>query len=553
MTRPPTRLIKRWEKGGRDRVPAFIENWSRKNFYALGILLVLLVGLGAVFWWPAIFFGVLPLAYWVVGLKDISQKRHTVLRNFPLLGHLRYFFESVRPEIRQYFVESDFEQTPYSRAMRSVVYQRAKNALDTIPFGTKHDVYGDGYEWIAQSLVPTQPDPSTARVLIGEGRCQKPYSASLFNISAMSYGSLSHRAVLALNGGAKIGKFYHNTGEGGVARYHLEPGGDLVWQVGTGYFGCRSKNGGFDEGRFKETCSHKTVKMIELKLSQGAKPAHGGILPGKKVTPEIAEIRGVEVGKTVHSPPFHRAFSTPIGLLKFVTQMRELAGGIPVGVKLCVGQPHEFLAIVKAMLDTGMRPDFISVDGGEGGTGAAPVEFSNSVGMPLRDGLWFVHNALLGAGVRQDIKLISAGKIASGFHICRQLALGADLCNSARSMMFALGCIQALKCNSNKCPVGVATQVPKLVQGLDVDDKSTRVASYHFKTIEALLELVGAAGLDSPEELRPHHIYRRCSTTTIDTLDAIYPVIQEGSLLGNQVPAHFTEHWNRAAANSFRA
>ena len=543
---------KRWEKGGRDRVPAFIENWSRASFVVVGLILVALVALTTYFWRPAILGTLLVLPYWVVGVRDIFQTKHSILRNFPLLGHMRYFFESVRPELRQYFVESDFEQNPYSREMRSVVYQRAKNVLDTIPFGTKHDVYDVGYEWIAQSIVPTKPDEASSRVLIGEGRCKKPYSASLYNISAMSYGSLSNRAVLALNGGAQMGGFYHNTGEGGIAKYHLEPGGDLVWQIGTGYFGCRSADGGFDPKRFAEQCQAETLKMVELKLSQGAKPAHGGILPGKKVTPEIAAIRGVEVGKTVHSPPSHKAFDTPIGLLKFVTEMRELAGGKPIGFKLCVGLPHEFLAIVKAMLETGLRPDFISVDGGEGGTGAAPVEFSNSVGMPLRDGLWFVHNALRGAGLRDDIKIVSAGKIASGFHICRQLALGADLCNSARSMMFALGCIQALKCNSNKCPVGVATQVPKLIKGLDVDDKARRVASYHHKTIEALLELVGAAGLNSPVELGPQHLYRRCSATDYQNLKTVYPLLEEGALLGATVPLDFREAWQRANANSFR-
>lgn len=543
---------RRWERGGVDRVPAFVERWSRMTFFATSF--VLLVGIGVLTWYwrPGGFFFI-PVGLFVfTGLRDVHQTRRTLLRNFPVLGHLRYVLESIRPELRQYFVESDNEQTPFSRAMRSIVYQRSKNVLDTVPFGTLFNVYDDGYEWLAQSLEPTHPEPSTARVLIGEEQCEQPYSASIFNVSAMSYGSLSSRAIEALNAGAAAGSFFHNTGEGGISPYHLEPGGDLCWQIGTGYFGCRSADGGFDPDAFVERATHPHVKMIEVKLSQGAKPAHGGILPGEKVTPEIAKIRGVEVGKTVNSPPKHVAFTGPKGLLEFVDHLRELSGGKPVGFKICVGQPTELLGIVKAMVETGRTPDFIAVDGSEGGTGAAPPEFSNSVGMPLADALSLVHNALRGAGLRQKVKIISAGKIATGFHLVRQLALGADACNSARAMMFALGCIQALKCNTNKCPVGVATQDPKLIRGLVVPDKAARVHNFHAKTVESALELIGAAGLDHPEDLRSHHVYRRTSPTSVQHLGEVYPWVTKGCLLDGTAPEQLQRWWEMANAEDFR-
>ncbi|MEM9070786.1 MAG: FMN-binding glutamate synthase family protein [Myxococcota bacterium] len=544
---------RRWERAGIDRVPAFVERWSRGSFYVTTFILV--AGVGALTWWwrPGAFFFIPVIAFASRGLADIHQTRRTVLRNFPVLGHIRYFFESIRPELRQYFVESDSELTPFSRQQRSIVYQRAKNVLDTTPFGTLFDVYDDGYEWLAHSLAPTHPTEETARVMLGEGTCEQPYSCSIFNISAMSYGSLSSAAIRALNGGAAEGEFFHNTGEGGVSDHHLEPGGDLCWQIGTGYFGCRTEDGNFDPERFAERAKHPHIKLIELKLSQGAKPGHGGILPGNKVTPEIARIRGVKVGQTVNSPPSHRAFDGPKGLLKLIAQMRELSGGKPVGFKLCVGQPTEFLGIVKAMLETGLVPDFVSVDGSEGGTGAAPPEFSNSVGMPLADGLSLVHNALRGAGLRDQTKIISAGKITSGFHVVRQLALGADACNSARGMMFALGCIQALKCNTNKCPVGVATQDPKLIQGLVVDDKARRVHNFHRKTIHSVLELIGAAGIKHPQDLRSHHVYRRVSPTAIRHLGEIYPWVEDRCLLEGNAPAELTEWWDLADADSFEA
>ncbi len=553
MTSSTPRTGRRWERAGVDRVPAFVERWSRGAFYATSSLLILAAGVLTAFWRPGAFFFV-PVALFVAqGVADIVQKRRTILRNFPVLGHFRYLLESIRPELRQYFVESDSEQTPFSRQQRSIVYQRAKNVVDTVPFGTLSDVYKDGYEWLAQSLAPTHPDKEVARITIGEGRCAQPYSCSIFNISAMSYGSLSAAAIRALNIGAREGGFFHNTGEGGISPHHLEPGGDLCWQIGTGYFGCRTPDGEFDPEMFAERAGHPHVKMIEVKLSQGAKPGHGGILPGKKVTAEIAAIRGVRMGETVLSPGAHRAFEGPRGLLEFVTRLRELSGGKPVGFKLCIGHPTELLGIVKAMVETGEVPDFITVDGAEGGTGAAPPEFSNSVGMPLVDGLNLLHNALRGVGLRGQVAILSAGKITTGFHIVRQLALGADACNSARGMMFALGCIQALKCNTNKCPVGVATQDPKLTRGLVIDDKASRVHSYHHKTIQSVLELIGAAGLTHPQELRSHHVFRRVSPTEIRHLGQVYPWVPEGCLLDGSAPGTLAEWWGLADANSFSA
>ena len=550
LSRRERRLL-RWDRRGQSRVPDFLDKWNRRTFYILTLFFLAVVGGLTVLWWPAAFFGIPVFMLAMIGIRDIRQSRHAILRNFPLLGHFRFFAESIRPELRQYFVESDWEENPFSREMRSVVYQRAKNVLDTVPFGTKRLVESVGYEWIAHSLEPKHPGRESAHVIIGKERCAHPYKSSMFNVSAMSFGSLSYKAILSLNRGAAMGGFSHNTGEGGVSPYHSKHGGDLVWQIGTGYFGCRTEDGGFDPDKFAKQCEARSIKMIEIKLSQGAKPAHGGILPGEKVSEEIAAIRGVEVGVTVASPPSHSAFKGPKGLLEFVTKLRELSGGKPVGFKLCVGQRPQFLAIVKAMIETGLGPDFITVDGGEGGTGAAPLEFSNSVGMPLTDGLTFVHNALIGAGLRDGIKIISAGKIATGFHIARQLALGADLCNSARSMMFALGCIQALKCNSNRCPVGVATQDGALTKGLIVSDKATRVANYHDKTVDALLELVGAAGLDSPMDLRPHHVFRRIGPNQVEHLGRIFPTVPPSCLLEVDCPEPYASEWALASADTF--
>lgn len=498
-------------------------------------------------WWMLLF--VVP--YIAVGIHDLSQKSRALLRNYPVIGHGRYVMELVRPEIQQYFVESNIDGRPFPRNDRSIVYQRAKGALETMPFGTQEDVYETGYEWVNHSIVPTRALHKEPRVLIGGGRCSQPYEASVFNISAMSYGSLSRRAILALNKGAKAGGFAHNTGEGGISPAHLEYGGDLIFQIGTGYFGARAADGSFDPQKFESNARRPSVKMIEVKLSQGAKPAHGGILPGKKVTKEIAEIRGVEVGKTVDSPPFHKAFETPRGLLEFVTTLRELSGGKPVGFKLCIGQPEEFVAVVKAMRETGLFPDFITIDGGEGGTGAAPFEFSNSVGMPLRDGLMFAHNVLVGAGVRNELVLIASGKVITGFHIFRALALGADMCSSARGMMFALGCIQARRCNHNDCPVGVATTDPSLVRAINVEDKGERVDRYHARTVDSFLEIMAAAGLPHPSRIGPEHIYRRVSETHSQRYSEIFEWLEPGGLVSGHAPLRWQVMWDMANTDRF--
>ncbi len=485
------------------------------------------------------------------GVADMLQTRQAIRRNFPLIGHGRYFLEMLRPEINQYFVESNGDGKPFSRNDRSVVYQRAKGELDTLPFGTQRDVYAVGYEWINHSLAPVHPDPAVSRVTFGGPACTQPYSGSVLNVSAMSYGSLSKNAVLALNTGARLGGFAHNTGEGGLSPYHLEPGGDLIWQIGTGYFSCRTADGRFSLDEFTTRATLPTVKMIEVKLSQGAKPGHGGILPAAKLTPEIVAIRGVEPGKDVISPAAHTAFSTPTGLLQFVAQLREASGGKPVGFKLCVGKRHEFLGVVKAMLETGVLPDFITVDGGEGGTGAAPLEFSDSVGTPLNEGLSFVHNALVGAGVREHIRVIASGKVNTGFQIATKIALGADTCNAARAMMFALGCIQALRCNTNQCPAGVATQDPGLVRGLVVEDKSVRVARYHKDTVKSFLDVLGATGLETPAELKPWYVMKRVGSGEVRSYHEIYPITEPGSLLAAQVTGPLAEAWGRARADRF--
>lgn len=525
-----------------------------RQLFVLGSIVLTVVLLGLSFVWPNVAFSFVLVGPIVLrGLVDMTQRRQAVRRNFPLIGNFRYLFELVRPEINQYFVESNTDGTPFNRDTRSLVYQRAKREPDTMPFGTKLDVNAVGYEWFNHSLAPVHAKPEDLRITVGGPQCTKPYSASIFNVSAMSYGSLSKNAVLALNGGAKRGNFAHDTGEGGLSPYHLQPGGDLVWEIGTGYFSARTLDGKFSPERFKENAQRPEVKMTELKLSQGAKPGHGGILPAAKVTPEIATIRGVEVGKDVLSPPAHSAFSTPIGLLEFLQQMRELSGGKPVGFKLCVGKPREFLAICKAMQVTKIIPDFITVDGGEGGTGAAPLEFSNSVGAPLKEALIFVHNSLRGFGVRNQVKVFCSGRIVTGTDLVTRLATGADACNSARAMMMALGCIQALRCNTNKCPTGVATQDPKLMVGLDVDDKTSRVANYHRETVKTVAELIGAMGLAHTSELRPWHVMRRTGFATIQNYSELYQFIEEGSLLGagKAVPAAFARPLEAARADSF--
>jgi glutamate synthase domain-containing protein 2 len=523
----------------------------RKLFFVLSAATLVVIFGFAAFWPHALYALIVFVPLICLGILDVTQKKHTIRRNFPIVGHGRYLLEMIRPEINQYFVESNSDGRPFSREERSVVYQRAKGQLDTLPFGTQWDVYQTGYEWINHSLAPVHARQETNRVLVGAKNCKKPYSASIFNISAMSYGSLSQNAVLALNQGAKLGGFAHNTGEGGLSSWHLKNGGDIIWQIGTGYFGCRDAKGNFNDEEFRKRAHNAAVKMIEIKLSQGAKPGHGGILPAAKVTQEIAEIRGVPMGQDVNSPPAHTAFSTPRGLLEFVQRLREESGGKPTGFKLCLGKRREFLAIVKAMLETGITPDFITVDGAEGGTGAAPLEFSDSVGTPLNDGLTFINNSLVGANLRDDIRIIAAGKITTGFHIAKKIALGADMCNSARGMLFAIGCIQALRCNSNTCPTGVATQDPELVKGLHVGDKSVRVANFHRETVKSFYEVIGAAGIWEPKGLKPWHIMRRIDAGEVKNYSEIFPQIEPGSLLGSSVPESFARPWSAANSQAF--
>jgi len=490
----------------------------------------------------------------MVGLVDVVQTRQSIRRNYPILSHFRFFFEEIRPEIRQYFLESDTEEIPFSRQQRAIVYQRAKNAVDKRAFGTQKDVYAPQYEWINHSMAPSDINGHNFRVKIGGSQCSQPYSASVFNISAMSFGALSANAVLALNAGAKRGDFFHDTGEGSISRYHLEHGGDLVWEIGSGYFGCRNKDGSFNADNFAKNARTDSVKMIELKLSQGAKPGHGGVLPGAKVTPEIAEARGVMIGEDCISPARHSAFDSPIGLLKFIDQLRTLSNGKPIGFKLAIGHPWEWFGICKAMLETGIRPDFIVVDGGEGGTGAAPLEFTDHVGAPLREGLLLVHNTLIGLNLRHEIKLGASGKIVTAFDMARAMALGADWCNSARGFMFSLGCIQAQACHTGKCPTGVTTQDKLRQRALVPADKAERVYQFHQNTLKALKELVAAAGLAHPNEIGPEHLIRRISSTEVRSLAALHHFVQPGELIGG-IPEHpvFKVFWANASAHHFNA
>jgi glutamate synthase domain-containing protein 2 len=499
---------------------------------------------------------VLGLAGVMLGLRDLVQTRHAILRNYPVIGHLRFLLEFVRPELRQYFIESDNEAAPFSRQQRSLVYQRAKGEPDKRPFGTQLDVHREGYEWINHSLAPTALASDDFRVLIGAGRAQ-PYSASVFNISAMSFGALSANAVLALNSGAKQGGFMHDTGEGSISQHHRVHGGDLVWEIGSGYFGCRGDDGLFSEQRFVANATTPQVKLIEVKLSQGAKPGHGGVLPGPKVTPEIAAARGVTVGEDCVSPASHSAFGTPLELLQFVDRLRQLSGGKPTGFKLCIGHPWEWFGICKAMLESGLTPDFIVVDGAEGGTGAAPLEFTDHVGTPLQDGLLLVHNTLVGLGLRDHIKLGASGKIVSAFDIARAMALGADWCNSARGFMFALGCIQAQHCHTGECPTGVTTQDPHRQQALVVPDKAARVRQFHLSTRHALKELVQAAGLRHPNEITAAHIVRRVAGDQVRLLSNQLVFVKPGELLaavrGEAAWPHkvYELYWPQAQAASF--
>ena len=499
----------------------------------------------------------------LVGLHDLLQKPHAILRNYPIMGHFRFFFEFIRPEIRQYFIEGDTEAQPFSRAQRSLVYQRAKGQVDNRPFGTQLDVGQQGYEWVNHSMQPTKLGSHDFRVWIGgspeqaqEGRepCSRPYHASVFNISAMSFGALSGNAIQALNQGARMGGFIHDTGEGSISQYHRMHGGDLIWEVASGYFGCRNADGTFSEEKFIANATDPQVKMIELKLSQGAKPGHGGMLPGAKVTAEIAAARGIPVGVDCISPSSHSAFSTPVELMQFIGKLRRLSGGKPTGFKYCVGHPWEWFAMVKAMLETNITPDFIVVDGAEGGTGAAPVEFVDHVGVPLQEGLLLVHNTLLGVNLRHRIKIGAAGKVITAFDIARMMALGADWCNSGRGFMMALGCIQAQSCHTGTCPTGVTTQDAVRQQALVVPDKATRVANFHKNTLHALQELVQAAGLKHPNEITAHHIVRRLDDTQVSLLSNLILRVEPGGLLQNLQRQHkvFQNYWPLATAQSFQ-
>jgi glutamate synthase domain-containing protein 2 len=525
----------------------------RKRFYLLAtISLIVAAGLTWL-WFPAVWLLALVICVVMLGIYDIIQRKHTIWRNFPIGGHGRWFMEWLRPMIYQYFIESETDGVPVNRMFRSVVYQRAKGVLDTVPLGTKIDTYRAGYEWLDHSLMALRADDLDLdpRIVVGGPDCKQPYSASILNISAMSFGALSKHAILALNGGANIGGFAHNTGEGGLSPHHQAPGGDLIWQIGTGYFGCRDEEGRFSAENFAEKATLTNVKMIEIKLSQGAKPGHGGILPSIKNTPEIAAIRGVEPYTQVDSPPTHSAFSTPLEMMQFIQILRERSGGKPIGFKLCIGRKSEFVALCKAMVETGIKPDFITVDGGEGGTGAAPLEYTNSVGTPLREGLAFVVDCLIGFDIKNDIRVIASGRIFSGFHIVRLLAQGADLCNSARGMMMALGCIQSLECNKNSCPTGVATQQPSLYKGLVVADKKQRVANFHKATVESVVELIAAAGLTSTEQLDRCHIQRRVNAEQVRCYDEIYPSVVGGCLLQEPYPESFKQLLQSAHAEHF--
>ena len=515
-----------------------------------GTVVFLILGAsGAPGWYVA---AVVCLLLSVLGIYDLIQERHSIKRNYPVIGNMRFLLEFIRPEMRQYFIESDTDTLPFSRAQRSIVYQRAKQQIDKRPFGTIENVYREDYEWVNHSMVPSHIPDRNFRIMVGEGQCNQPYDISVFNISAMSFGALSANAIRALNRGAKAGGFAHDTGEGGISKYHLEAGGDLIWNIGSGYFGCRDENGHFSESAFVKKATLPNVKMIEIKLSQGAKPGHGGILPGAKVTPEIAEVRGVTPGVDCDSPSAHSAFSTPVELLQFVRRLRELSGGKPVGFKLCVGHPWEWFAIVKAMLETDITPDFIVVDGSEGGTGAAPVEFVDHMGVPLKEALRMVHNALVGAGLRERIRIGASGKIISAFDMLRTLALGADWCNSARGFMFSIGCIQAQACHTDKCPSGVATQDPSRQRAIVVPDKADRVRHFHHNSIEALAELLQAAGLTHPQQLRAHHVVRRVSSAEVKLLSAIYPELEKGDLLQGKYRLRIFEIcWPLAQAHSF--
>ncbi len=499
-------------------------------------------------WWWFLAGPLLLLA--ATGVYDVIQRRHSVLRNYPVLGHLRFLLESIRPELQQYFVERNFDGRPYDRDVRSIVYQRAKGTAAEEPFGTERDVYAEGYEFLVPSLAPVPVPDHAPRVRVGGPDCTKPYEMALLNVSAMSFGSLSSNAILALNQGAAHAGFAHDTGEGGLSEYHLRGGGDLIWEIGTGYFGCRTSDGDFDPSTFADKAAHDAVKCVSLKLSQGAKPGMGGVLPGTKVNAEIARVREVPMGETVVSPPYHRVFSTPRELVQFIARMRELAGGKPTGFKLCVGSRVQVLAVCKAMLAEGVTPDFIVVDGAEGGTGAAPLEFADHLGTPLTEGLHIVHNALVGTGLRDRIRLGASGKVATGADVVKRLIQGADYTNAARAMMFAVGCIQSQRCHTNKCPVGVATQDPRRGRALDVGDKTERVRRYQEATVASAMRIMAAMGVSDPAELSPRLLRRRVDPRTVLSYAEWYEWLEPGQLLA-EPPRDWAEEWAAADADRF--
>lgn len=516
--------------------------------FALGLLFL---GLG-LFADGAWLWGLVPcLAVLALAVHDVRQRGYAILRNYPAAGWARYCFQALRPYLRSYIVEGNREGRPFNLEQRKLVYQRARDQVDNHPFGTELDVYSSEYRWVTHSIAPAEPETQDPRIEIGGPECKTPYNSSILNISAMSFGALSARAIEALNTGARQGNFAHDTGEGGISPYHLKGGGDLIWEIGSGYFGCRDDQGQFDPGLFQEAARSDQVRMIEIKLSQGAKPGHGGVLPGAKVTQEIADTRKVPAGVDCVSPAGHSAFSTPREMLEFAARLRELSGGKPVGVKLCVGHPHEVFAVVKAMLASGIHLDFVVVDGGEGGTGAAPIELSNHVGLPLNDGLVIVRNALIGAGLKDRVRLGASGKVHSGSGITQAIALGADWTNAARAFMFSVGCIQSMRCHTDTCPTGVATQDPGRQRGLVVEEKARQVARFHEKTVAAAVQVASSAGLTRIHDLEPHHLFHRVSPTAARTADAIYPFVARNQLIEAPEDTPYALWWQAADADSF--
>ena len=523
---------------------------ARYLFYTCSAAALFFVGLLSYYFPLCIYFLILVIPFIALGLYDI-QSRHNVLRNYPVIGHFRYMFEFVRPEIQQYFVQTNLSGRPYNRELRTLIYERSKNEEDTHPFGTEHDISSQFYEYAQQSLNVKKVAEEESRIVVGGSECKQPYNAARINISAMSFGALSKTAILSLNLGAKMGNFFHNTGEGGLSPYHLANGGDIVWQLGTAYFGCRDAEGNFDEKEFVEKANLDVVKMIEIKISQGAKPSHGGVLPKEKISAEIAEIRGVPRDIDCLSPPTHKEFSTPRGLLDFVQRLRKLTHGKPIGFKLCIGRRSEFMSICKAMLATGITPDFITVDGAEGGTGAAPLEYTNRLGVPINEGLAFVQNCLVGTNLRDKLRVIASGKVATGFDVTTKIALGADMCNMARPMMFAVGCIQALRCNTNTCPTGVATQNPHRARAIIPKYKWEHVKNLQANTMKSFLDITGAMGASSPNELNARMINYRITDGESKTFYEVFNYVEPGNFLTDDVHPFYKPHWDAASAERF--